>query len=205
MYDCIIFDVDGTMIDNEKAVFSSYQKVIYDEFGRHFTPEEIKRAYAVPTHEALIRLGLKNIREAEEKYHKYLMEAFCHVEPFTGIPDVLDYLRRREVILGVVTSRNQNEVSEDVCFQGLAHHFKHVVCANDTEKHKPNPEPLLKLLQQADCESYKTLYIGDTIYDFQCARNAGVDFALATWGAKNREGIEAKYFLKEPGEILGIL
>lgn len=205
MYNCIVFDVDGTMIENEKAVYSAYQKVIYDEFGRYFSPEEVKRAYAVPTHEAIKRLGFNNVEEAEKKYHRCLMEAFQNVEPFKGIPEVLEYLQKKKIILGVVTSRNKDEVSEDACFQGLISHFRHVVCASDTKKHKPDAEPLLKLLWEVDCEPSKALYIGDTLFDYQCARNAGVDFALAVWGAKSREGIEAKYFLKEPGEILDIL
>jgi HAD superfamily hydrolase (TIGR01549 family) len=204
MYNCIIFDVDGTMIVNEEAVFSSYQKAIFDEFGRYFTPEEVKRAYSVPTLEALKRLGFKNIEEAEQKYHRYLMEAFKHVEPYPGIIDVLEYLKQKGIVLGVVTSRNKSEVTRDVCFQGLVKYFDYVVCASDTDKHKPDPEPLVMLLQRADCEPGKAIYIGDTLFDYKCARDAGVDFALACWGAKSREGIEAKYFLEAPGEILNI-
>lgn len=205
MYNCIVFDVDGTLIDTERAVFSSYQKVIFEEFGRYYEPEEIKPAFGVPTPEALARLGFKNIEEAEGKYHRYLMEAFCHAKPFEGIIEVLAALKHQGITTGVVTSRNKAEVEEDACFQGLAQYFTYVICADDTEKHKPDPEPLLTVVKRAEKELCKTLFIGDTHYDSACAKGAGVDFALALWGAKEGDRIGADYYLQEPRKILDVL
>ncbi len=204
-YDCIIFDVDGTMIDTRHAVFTSYQRVIFEEFNRYFTDEELRVAYGVPTEEALARLGFKNVSEAHKKYHRYLMEAFSQVQPFEGIIEILEILREEKIITGIVTSRDKDEVLQDKCLQKLIKHFDYVVCSNDTEKHKPNPEPVLKLLELAKCENKKVLYIGDTHYDYMCAKNAGVDFALALWGAENTEDIHADYNLEKVKDLFGII
>ena len=51
----------------------------------------------------------------------------------------------------------------------------------------------------------ETIYIGDTLYDEQCAHAAGVDFALAAWGAHSREGIRADHHLESPGEVLKLV
>ena len=145
-YGCIIFDVDGTMINTEKAVHKSYQRVIFEEFNRYFTPEEFSVAYGVPTLEALKKLGIKDVEEANRKYHMYLMEEFKKVQPYDGIIDVLVELNKLNIPLGIVTSRNNEEVLDDACLQGIIKYFKYIICADDTKKHKPDSEPLLKLM-----------------------------------------------------------
>ena len=52
--------------------------------------------------------------------------------------------------------------------------------------------------------NHELLYIGDSVYDMQCARNAMVDFALACWGASSRE-IEADYYLEKPSDVLSVV
>ena len=202
MYDCIIFDVDGTLINTEQAVVSSYQRVIFEQFGRFFTEEEIFRNYSFPTNERMEKFGITNVEEAVEKFHKYLMEAFCGVKPYEGILQLLEILKQKKIAIGIVTARSKKEVDEDPCLQSIVKHFNYVICADDTIKHKPDPEPLLRVIKEMNMNIFKTLYIGDTHSDYMCAVNSDVDFGLALWGAKNTENIEAEYNFKEPAEIL---
>ena len=205
MYSFIIFDVDGTLIDTENAVMESYQNVILEEFGRRFTEKELSPAYGIPTKQALELLGFKDIDAAGEQYFKYLFKAFAEVKPFKGIVEMLEELRIRKVAGGVVTSRNRSEVANDPSLQNLLKYFSHVICAEDTQKHKPEAEPALKLIEQADVDISKAIYLGDTYYDYMCAKNAGVKFALAAWGAKSTLNIEAAYILEEPKELLALV
>lgn len=205
MYDCIIFDVDGTLINTEQAVISSYQRVIFEEFGCYFTEEEIFRNYSFPTYERIERFGITNVEEAVAKFHNYLMEAFCKVKPFDGILQLLEVLKKKKVAIGIVTARSKKEVEEDPCLQSILKHFNYIICADDTEKHKPDPAPLLKIIKEMNMNIFKTLYIGDTHSDYMCAANSDVDFGLALWGARSVENIKAEYDFKEPGEILHVL
>lgn len=205
MYNCIIFDVDGTLIDTEDAVFSSYQKIVYEEFGRYFSPEELATGYGVPTNIALEGFGFKNIEEAGKKYNKYLMECYCDFKAFHGIPEVLAGLEKNNITTGIVTSRVECEITNDLCLQELMKYLKYRICADDTEKHKPDPEPILKFIEQSKADMTKTIYIGDTVFDYMCARSAGIHFGLALWGARNFDNIKADYYFKEPGEILNII
>ncbi|MEG0450304.1 MAG: HAD hydrolase-like protein, partial [Lysinibacillus sp.] len=76
----------------------------------------------------------------------------------------------------------------------------------DTEKHKPHPEPLLVCLEGLHATKNEAVYIGDSIYDMQCANSAGVKFALALWGSKTTNGFEsADYVLNAPKDILNII
>lgn len=49
------------------------------------------------------------------------------------------------------------------------------------------------------------IFIGDSIYDFQCAQRAHVSFGLALWGSDGDVEINAAYLLYEPQDILKIL
>lgn len=48
MYICIIFDIDGTILDTEIAVLSSLQKLVFEEFNENFSFEELKFALGLP-------------------------------------------------------------------------------------------------------------------------------------------------------------
>lgn len=202
MYKCVIFDVDGTMIDTVDVVFATYRKVYFDEFNKELSPEDLMAAFRVPTLMAMEYLGFKDPLDAEDKFHRQLMKEFCNVRPFEGIKPVLEKLENRGVVTGIVTSRARKEVENDACLQGLVKGFKYIVCADDAEKHKPDPAPLQKLMELSGIKATDMLYIGDTRNDFLCAKAAGVDFALALWGAETAEGINGKYQFKKPEELL---
>ncbi len=205
MYNCIIFDVDGTLIDTENAVFSIYQRMVSERLGRNISDEEIKNAYAVPTIQALKQLGFNNDEKAVRDFHQYLMESFKKVKPFEGIMKVLMDLAQNNKVTGIVTSRSSEEVMEDPCLQKMLAYFSYLVCTSDTKRHKPHPEPLLKVVELSGLKVSDTIYIGDSHIDCKCAENAGIDFALALWGARNTDNINAKYMLKHPGQLLEIM
>lgn len=81
----------------------------------------------------------------------------------------------------------------------------YAICADDTERHKPHPEPLLKFLEVSGAKAESSIYIGDAIYDYECAREAGVDFGLALWGCRQPDTIPAKYQFEHPRDVLALL
>lgn len=205
VYSYIIFDVDGTLIDTEKAVEESYRCAMFEETGRTLTKEDISRAYGIPTEQAFKRLGALNVERACQRYYDCLFKAFKTVKPFDGVAEMLAEVKGLGLESGIVTSRNRSEVANDPSLQGLIKYVDHVICVEDTEKHKPEAEPVLKLLKLAGRDSSEAVYLGDTYYDFMCAKNAGVSFALAAWGASRTDGIEADHVLNEPKDLLHIL
>lgn len=81
-------------------------------------------------------------------------------------------------------------------FDGIA-----PLLAELARRHKPEAEPLLRYMELAGITAGEALYVGDSIYDSRCAANAGVDFALAGWGA-HRTDIPAAYRLARPQDLL---
>ena len=205
MYNYIIFDVDGTLLDTEIAVLSSLQKLVSEELNKNYSFEELRFALGIPGEVALNKLGITNILKCSEKWNVYLKEYFHHVKIFDDIKESLVKLNEMGVSIGIVTSKTKEEFLNDFVPFGLSNYFKLVVCADDTEKHKPNPEPLLKFIELSEVDKAETIYIGDTKYDLDCALGAGIDFALALWGAKSSIGIDANYILEKPKQILELV
>jgi HAD superfamily hydrolase (TIGR01549 family) len=205
MYNYIIFDVDGTLLDTEIAVLSSLQKLVSEELNKNYSFEKLRFALGIPGEVALNKLGITNILECSEKWNVYLKEYFHHVKIFDDIKKSLVKLNEMGISIGIVTSKTKEEFLNDFVPFGLSNYFKLVVCADDTEKHKPNPEPLLKFIELSEVDKSETIYIGDTKYDLDCALGAGIDFALALWGAKSSIGIDANYILENPKQILELV
>ncbi|MDK8183269.1 HAD family hydrolase [Paenibacillus sp. UMB4589-SE434] len=205
MYDTIIYDVDGTLIDTEQAVLGSLQKMLLTDYSQSYEREDLVFVLGIPGASALPQLGIKDIDKANERWNEYMKDFYASIKVFDGMLDVITKLHNRRVPQGIVTSKTKQELQDDFVPFGLMDYLSYAVCADDTSKHKPYPEPLLKFIQVSGTDPKRAIYIGDTIYDYECARDAGIDFGLALWGCKNQVGIDAAYRLEQPQDILNLL
>lgn len=80
------------------------------------------------------------------------------IQPFQGIKECLQSLLSRGYILGIVTSKTYQEYYSEFEPLGLADYFSTIVCADDTDEHKPQAAPLVAYLAKAHV-SPKTLSI----------------------------------------------
>jgi len=84
--------------------------------------------------------------------------------------------------LGIVTAKQRRTVDLAFAVVPLERYFDAVVAADDTERHKPNPDPLLEALRRLDAEAGRAAYVGDSPYDIRAARAAGMAAIAVTWG-----------------------
>ncbi|MED1569527.1 HAD family hydrolase [Bacillus paramycoides] len=206
MITSLVFDVDGTILDTEKAILKSLQKILKEELKEDYALQDLRFALGIPGKETLKKLNVPNIDVVHPKWSESVLDFSHEVSVFEELEGVIKELSLSKLKLGIVTSKTKQELIDEFEPFGLSGHFEHTVCACDTDKHKPHPEPLLACLQQLDVPNHEAIYIGDSIYDMQCAKSAGVKFALALWGARTREGFEqADYVLNTPKDILDLI
>ena len=205
MFKNIIFDVDGTILDTERAILKSLQKVLKEE-GKDYEQEDLRFALGIPGDATLKKLGIPDIERVSSKWSQTVLKFSQEVHIFAGLKEVIEALSASPIRTGIVTSKTKQEVLDEFDPFGISHHFECTICATDTENHKPHPEPLLVCLERMKAIKDESIYIGDSIYDMQCAQSAGVKFALALWGSKSTEGFEtADFILKEPKDILNVI
>lgn len=202
MLKCIIFDVDGTLLDTEDAVKTSLQRVLKEELNRDFSSDELDFVLGIPGKASLEQLEIADIPRVSEKWNEYMLECKHLIKVFDGIEPLLKRLQTMKIATGIVTSKTQTELDHEFVPYGLMPFLDAYVCASDTERHKPFPDPILKFLERTGFAASEVVYIGDTVYDYQAAAAADVPFILARWGAKTNKGIDAFMEIDQPDDVI---
>jgi len=205
MIQSVIFDVDGTLIDTEFTVKKSLQKLLQERTGNYYSWEELNFILGIPGHVTLARFGITDVEQAGRQWNEYMIEFKNRVKVYDGIKETLQQLKAAQVIVGLVTSKTRTELNNDFVHFGLMSYFDFYVCASDTERHKPFPDPLLKFLEVSGITAEQAIYVGDTTYDEQAAYSAGIKFGLALWGAKNPDEIRSDIKIDHPRNIIDLL
>lgn len=199
----VVFDVDGTLVDSRMSALGSLQQVVGEYTGMVPPLEDLYFSTGIPGENALRQLGITD-PAALVRWRELAGKLAYQITVFPGIVETLERLQDLGCALGIVSSRERGEYADEVTPLGLDPFFPVRILVEDTERHKPEPEPMLEYLRRTEAAPSETLYVGDTIYDMQCARSAGVDFVFATWGA-GQAFSGAPHMLWQPDEIIPLV
>jgi pyrophosphatase PpaX len=207
----VLFDLDGTLIDSGAIIVASMRHAATTVLGREIPDEQLKAAVGGPGLIAQMRaLDEARVDELVEVYRAHNEPLHAELEPCAGIEDALRALRADGRRLGIVTAKRGATVrlAFDVLPQ-LEQFFEVVVGSDDTERHKPHPDPILLALDRLGATPGETAYVGDSPFDIAAAKAAGVTAIAVGWG-----GIHAPERLVQEGpdalvnsaeELLGVL
>lgn len=202
----IIFDVDGTLIDSAPVYLPALGYAL-NEHGYTPSPEQIQTAFGMTGWQGLTYCGVP-AEQFDAVLHSWEEEAYRHLEHVTvydGIVDTLRALKEGGNKLGIATSRNRSQYIHGVKPLGLSEFFDAVVCSDDVADPKPAPDELFECLKRMGGTAERAIFIGDSPYDMQCARAAGIKSGLALWGCHDPEQLIADIRLTHPSEILKII
>ncbi|KRN27535.1 pyrophosphatase ppaX [Lactobacillus selangorensis] len=208
MFQAILFDVDGTLVDTEDVVIRSMQQMLHDELGQDVPADQLTYVLGIPG-TAAIKPFASDPDEAERLLAVWAdndARLTHESQLFAGIRPMLQQLQAQPIPLGIITSKTDAEWQTQMPRFQLEPFFNLIVTASDTTEHKPTPVPLQYACRNMQLTPEKTLYIGDSIYDMQSAHAAGAQFALAGWGAHpNPEFAKAEYRLEQPDDLLKLV
>jgi pyrophosphatase PpaX len=195
-YRTVLFDLDGTLVDSAAMILASF---------RHATRTVLRRE--IPNHELLAAVGGPGLRaqmealapdrveELIDVYSDHNIGLHPSLQACDGVLGLLETLKRQGRRLGVVTAKRRATL--ELAFEVLPElepFFDANVAAEDTERHKPHPEPLLTALEQLGETPDRAVYVGDSPFDIQAAKAAGTGAIAVTWGAIHpRERLEREH------------
>lgn len=181
----VIFDVDGTLIDSQAHILAAMQHA----FDTHSLPcpdrESVLSIVGLSLPEAFARLAPDHDREALSTAYKGAFGAIRaqSASPlYPGARAALDRLsRRRDVRLGVATGKSQRGLRH--VFDAHELHGRFVTCQTaDDHPSKPAPSMVLRALDEAGVAPADAVMIGDTSFDIDMGRAAGVRTVGVRWG-----------------------
>lgn len=204
-YTHIAFDIDGTLIDTRDTFTYSFARTILEIKGEVVSPADLVQYFGLPSMVGIERVGFPDHEYALELWEKYYRGmAATKSRPYPGVHGAIEKIVAAGIRIGVITSRSRDEFEYDNNLNPWRPWLTTVICADDTVKHKPDGEPAEAFAAAAGVDVKQCLYMGDTIMDARCAANAGMDFALAHWGAAPDAAIPATYRFSTAEEMLKI-
>ena len=204
-YTDIVFDIDGTLLDTERTGVLSLLQTVKELTGREMSYEEGYSFFGTPSARASEVLGFGNAARFAEVWEEHFQELMYLVEPFPGVEEVLRDVKAAGLRTGIVTSRSRFEFSYDPTMKRWGPFFDRVICSEDSERHKPFPDPMLAYMEAMGAVPETTLFVGDTMHDWQCGHAAGCDFALADWFGRDNQEIVAEYRFTDASGLRRIL
>lgn len=204
-YQAILYDLDGTVLNTLDMNMIPLMKIIEEETKEHWTYEEVLKFASYPGMKVMEELGINNKEETYARWVRYVNEYEAGATLYDGFEQVFEALDQH-MIQAVVSAKTIEQYQIDFVSKGLDRYMKTAVLANDTQKHKPDPEPLLECLKRLQVEAKDAIYIGDALSDYLAAHNANIDFGYATWGSVSKDGIDhPDLIIHRPLELLQLL
>jgi pyrophosphatase PpaX len=207
----VLFDLDGTVIDSGPMIVASMKHAAKEVLGQEISEEVLTAAVGGPGLIAqMSELDPARVDELVEAYRTHNEPLHDELEAFWEIVEVLPRLRAEGRSLGIVTAKRL--VTVRLAFDhlpGLERNFDVVVTSDDTERHKPDPAPLLEALARLEKAPAQAAYVGDSPFDVQAAKAAQVFSVAVTWGGiHGRERLEEEEpdaVVDSAEELLGVL
>jgi pyrophosphatase PpaX len=207
----VLFDLDGTLIDSAAIILASLRHAAETVLRREVPDRELLAAVGGPGLRAQMEaLAPDRVDELVDVYSRHNVGLHDGLQACTGILDLLEHLRREGRRLGIVTAKRHATIAlAFAAIPELPRFFDVTIGAEDTTRHKPDPEPLLAALARLGEAPETSVYVGDSPFDVQAAKAAGMAAIAVTWGAiHSRERLEREQpdaIVDSAEELLGHL
>jgi phosphoglycolate phosphatase len=195
-YDLIVFDWDGTLMDSEARIVTCMQRAARDVQVPVPTDAATRDIIGLGLSEAVQRLfpsvAAAGVQDLTDAYRGHWLGD--DVEPatmFAGAHELIEGLYAAGLLLAVATGKSRRGLDKALDESGLRAFFHTSRCADEAFS-KPHPQMLQEILTDLDTPAHAAIVVGDTEYDMQMARSAGVDAVAVAHGVHARERLLAE-------------
>jgi phosphoglycolate phosphatase len=185
IYDTIIFDIDGTILDTTDGVINSVCYTIKYYNLPMCDNDVLKSFVGPPMQEAFKRVygfSSEDAQKASNVFREQYKDAdvFC-AKPYPLMLDLFNKLKQKGYKIGIATYKRIDyavKILEHFCFS----QFCDAICGSDPENKLSKTEIIELCLDETNTKTSKAVLIGDSEYDAIGAEEAGVDFIGVTYG-----------------------
>jgi HAD superfamily hydrolase (TIGR01509 family) len=191
MIEAVLLDIDGTLIDNNVLHVLAWQRALR-RVGRHVDATTILHKVGMGSDKLPAAILGPDDRAAAEKAREFHGEEYTdkglidHAEPLPGAAALLRALKDRGIRTALASSAKLEEVEKSLAQLGGPGAVDVVVSSADVSTTKPDPDVFDTALEKLGRPS-RALVIGDTVYDVDAARKAGLPCVCVLSGGIERE------------------
>lgn len=195
MFKCVVFDMDGTLVDSYEGIFNAYRWTM-GQMGRPFLGDAfVRRAIGAPlpwVFEELGGMDRKETARAVHHYRAYYADRGRHeLRVYDGMEEALRRLKAAGRFLGVATLKKEAFARDILEECGLLPFFD-AVYGMDEGDTLTKAALIDKCRRDADAAPGETVLVGDTPFDAQGAAEAGTAFLAVTYGFGFRDAAAAR-------------
>ncbi|MDH4139401.1 MAG: HAD-IA family hydrolase [Coriobacteriia bacterium] len=205
----VLFDLDGTLVDTVALILASMRHATHTVLGYTPPDEVLMQGVGVPLATQMHAFSVEHAEELVRTYRAHNWEIHDElIAEYPGAEDVLGELAARGMPMGVVTSKSRSVATRGIERFELQRYLRVVVCADDTTRHKPEPDPLVRAAGLLGVPLDECAYVGDSPYDMQAALAGGAIAVAALWGAFAPHAVlgpRPHFALRFLGDILPLL
>lgn len=187
----LLFDLDGTLLDTNELIVTSYLHTFEQFFPGRFKREDVMPFLGPPLIDAFKSVDRDKAEEMVKIYRKFNMEKHdLLVQEFAGVYETICTLHENNMKMAIVSTKIRKTVIKGLKLTNLDEFFDVVIALDDVEKAKPDPEPLLKALDALESEPREAIMIGDNYHDILGGKNAGTYTCGVAWSLKGKDYLE---------------
>ena len=204
-YNAIIYDIDGTILNTLNMNMYPLLQIIKEETGETWSFNQVLKFAAYPGMKVMEELKVKDPEATYARWVKYVNAYEESATLYDGFMDVFEVFKKNDIKQAIVSAKTHKQYEIYMCSKGIDQYMDTVILAEDTTKHKPDPEPLLKCIENLNVPKEEVIYIGDALSDQQSSINAGIDFGYAKWGSVSTSPLHGTYTFESPTNLLKLL
>jgi HAD superfamily hydrolase (TIGR01509 family) len=172
-----IFDVEGTLVDTVLPSLNCWCRTLA-EFGFCFRTADLHRYSGMDGKEVLARLLPEGAELREFILTKYnwhfRTEVLPTIRAVPGARDLIATLKSRGAKIALATTCGRDELAQYRACLGADDCIDAFVSGEDVRRGKPHPDVVMTALKRLDINPSEAVFIGDTPYDAEAARQARV-------------------------------
>lgn len=203
-----LVDIDGTLVDSNDAHALAWSDV-FREFHREVPHEQVRRAIGMGGDQLLPAL-LDLDSESDEgqamgkrRAHLFEKRYLPSLRAFPGVRPLIERLRARGMVVLAATSARGSEVEALLRVADVADLVITGASADDVSSSKPAPDVVHRALSRAHAQPHEAVLLGDTPYDLESARRAGVRAVAVRCGGWDDASLSAAVAIyDDPADLL---
>jgi len=180
----ILFDLDGTLIDQFEAIHRAFTRVLSQMGFPKPSYEKVKSSVGGASLSTMTKLiGPKRAQEAVEILRPvFEEEMLIGLKALPGSHEILSFCRHRGIKAAVLTNKHGPHARAACDHLHFSEWLSFTLGADDTAWKKPDPRLTVHALEKLGSNTYETLYVGDSPYDYETATQAGLKSILVATG-----------------------